>query len=96
MAHKKAGGSTKNGRDSHAKRLGLKCFGGQRVAPGYILLRQRGTSVHPGTNVRKGRDDTLFSTVFGYVSYVKKTIQLKTKKKRSYVHVTTQTKNAVV
>jgi large subunit ribosomal protein L27 len=59
MAHKKAGGSTNNGRDSVSKRLGVKRFGGQVVLAGNILVRQRGTKFHPGTNVRRGKDDTL-------------------------------------
>ena len=63
MAHKKAGGSTNNGRDSVSKRLGVKRFGGQAVLAGNILVRQRGTKFHPGTNVRKGKDDTLFAVV---------------------------------
>ena len=60
MAHKKAGGSTNNGRDSVSKRLGVKRFGGQAVLAGNILVRQRGTKFHPGTNVKKGKDDTLY------------------------------------
>lgn len=86
MAHKKAGGSTKNGRDSHSKRLGVKCFGGQLVAPGHIILRQRGTRVHPGVNVQRGKDDTLFSTAFGRVLYVKKITH---NKKRHFVNIET-------
>ncbi len=69
MAHKKAGGSTKNGRDSHSKRLGVKRFGGQAVAPGSILVRQRGTRYHPGRNVGLGRDYTLFATAEGKVNF---------------------------
>jgi large subunit ribosomal protein L27 len=61
MAQKKAGGSTRNGRDSISKRLGVKCFGGQLVKSGFIILRQRGTSYHPGKNVGKGSDDTLYA-----------------------------------
>ncbi len=72
MAHKKAGGSTSNGRDSVSKRLGVKRFGGQLVAAGNILVRQRGTKFHPGTNVRKGKDDTLFATMAGHVVFAKK------------------------
>lgn len=72
MAHKKAGGSTNNGRDSVSKRLGVKRFGGQLVLAGNILVRQRGTKYHPGTNVRRGKDDTLFATVDGMVVFVKK------------------------
>ena len=70
MAHKKAGGSTRNGRDSQSKRLGLKCFGGEVVRAGNILVRQRGTEFHAGTNVGMGRDHTLFALVDGNVSYV--------------------------
>jgi large subunit ribosomal protein L27 len=64
MAHKKAGGSTRNGRDSNAKRLGVKRYGGEVVRAGNILVRQRGTRVHPGVNVGRGGDDTLFTVVF--------------------------------
>ena len=69
MAHKKAGGSTRNGRDSESKRLGVKCFGGERVAAGNIILRQRGTRHHPGANVGVGRDHTLFAKADGTVRY---------------------------
>ena len=69
MAHKKGVGSAKNGRDSNAQRLGVKCFGGENVNAGAILVRQRGTRIHPGTNVKKGGDDTLFATVDGKVQY---------------------------
>ena len=69
MAHKKAGGSSRNGRDSQAKRLGVKCYGGERVNAGQILVRQRGTVVHPGDNVGMGRDHTLFARVTGEVKY---------------------------
>jgi large subunit ribosomal protein L27 len=69
MAHKKAGGSSRNGRDSQAKRLGVKVFGGERVNPGQILVRQRGTRVHPGENVGMGRDHTLYARVAGQVQY---------------------------
>lgn len=69
MAHKKGTGSTRNGRDSNAKRLGVKRYGGQLVQPGNILVRQRGTKFHPGVNVRIGRDDTLFSVVEGIVTF---------------------------
>ena len=65
MAHKKAGGSTNNGRDSVSKRLGVKRFGGQSVLAGNILVRQRGTKFHPGMNVKKGKDDTLFAIADG-------------------------------
>jgi large subunit ribosomal protein L27 len=69
MAHKKGGGSSKNGRDSAAQRLGVKHFGGELVSAGSILVRQRGTRFHPGTNVGKGRDDTLFAKIEGTVSF---------------------------
>ena len=69
MAHKKAGGSTSNGRDSNAKRLGVKKYGGQKVTGGSIIVRQRGTRIHPGTNVGLGRDFTIFSTIDGEVKY---------------------------
>ena len=72
MAHKKAGGSTRNGRDSHSKRLGVKAFGGQQVLAGNIIIRQRGTQVHPGTNVGIGVDHTLFATAPGKVEFKRK------------------------
>jgi large subunit ribosomal protein L27 len=72
MAHKKAGGSSRNGRDSQAKRLGVKTYGGEQVNAGQILVRQRGTQVHPGTNVGMGRDHTLFARVTGRVQYAVK------------------------
>jgi large subunit ribosomal protein L27 len=72
MAHKKAGGSTRNGRDSHSKRLGVKRFGGESVLAGNILIRQRGTQVHPGANVGIGVDHTLFATVNGKVEFKRK------------------------
>lgn len=69
MAHKKAGGSSRNGRDSESKRLGIKCFGGERVLPGNIIVRQRGTRFYPGRNVRIGKDDTLFACAEGQVLF---------------------------
>jgi len=69
MAHKKGGGSSRNGRDTEGKRLGVKSFGGQRVSAGSIIIRQRGTKVHPGRNVGKGSDDTLFATAGGQVTF---------------------------
>jgi len=69
MAHKKGGGSTRNGRDSNSKRLGVKKYGGQVVRSGNILVRQRGTRIHPGLNVGRGGDDTLFATADGVVSF---------------------------
>ena len=71
MAHKKAGGSTRNGRDSNSKRLGVKRFGGEQVLAGNIIVRQRGTQFHPGKNVGLGRDFTLFALTDGKVSYDK-------------------------
>jgi large subunit ribosomal protein L27 len=69
MAHKKGGGSTRNGRDSNSKRLGVKKFGGEAVRAGNILVRQKGTKFYPGTNVGMGRDFTLFATADGYVKF---------------------------
>jgi large subunit ribosomal protein L27 len=69
MAHKKGAGSTRNGRDSNAKRLGVKVYGGQAVIPGNIIIRQRGSKFHPGENVRIGRDDTLYSVAAGIVNF---------------------------
>lgn len=70
MAHKKAGGSSRNGRDSQAKRLGVKVFGGETISAGAIIVRQRGTKFHPGDNVGLGRDHTLFALVDGTVRFV--------------------------
>jgi large subunit ribosomal protein L27 len=72
MAHKKGVGSTRNGRDSESQRLGVKRFGGQFVRAGNILIRQRGTKVHPGINVGKGTDDTLFALIDGFVKFERK------------------------
>ena len=72
MAHKKAGGSTRNGRDSEAKRLGVKMYGGQAIKAGNIIVRQRGTKFHPGDNVGIGRDHTLFALVNGAVTFTTK------------------------
>jgi large subunit ribosomal protein L27 len=69
MAHKKGTGSTRNGRDSNSKRLGVKRFGGQEVSAGSILVRQRGTKFHPGNNVGRGSDDTLFALIDGVVKF---------------------------
>ena len=69
MAHKKGGGSSRNGRDSESKRLGIKKFGGEAVRSGNIIVRQRGTKFHPGSNVGIGRDHTLFATTDGYVKF---------------------------
>ncbi len=71
MAHKKAGGSSRNGRDTIGRRLGVKKFGGERVIPGNILVRQRGTKVHPGANVGMGKDHTLFALTEGIVRFHK-------------------------
>jgi large subunit ribosomal protein L27 len=72
MAHKKGGGSSRNGRDSKSKRLGVKKFGGEYVIPGNIIVRQKGTKIHPGENVGLGRDFTLFATADGYVTFLEK------------------------
>jgi large subunit ribosomal protein L27 len=80
MAHKKAGGSSRNGRDSHSKRLGVKKFGNEEVVAGNIIVRQRGTKWHPGTNVGIGVDHTLFATADGIVAF-------KQKGPRQYVNV---------
>lgn len=72
MAHKKAGGSTRNGRDSHSKRLGVKHFGGEFVKAGNIIIRQRGTHYHPGNNVGIGKDHTLYALVRGAVKFIRK------------------------
>ena len=71
MAHKKGAGSSKNGRESHSKRLGVKIFGGQQVVAGNIIVRQRGTKIHPGNNVGMGKDHSIFSLVKGKVKYKK-------------------------
>lgn len=82
MAHKKAGGSTRNGRDSESKRLGVKRYGGEAVLAGNILIRQRGTRVHAGKNVELGRDHTLFATSDGKVQF-----EVKGPKNRQFVSV---------
>ena len=82
MASKKAGGSTRNGRDSESKRLGVKRFGGENVVAGNILVRQRGTHFHPGVNVGRGKDDTLFTKVDGVVTF-----EVKGPKQRKFVSV---------
>ena len=83
MAHKKAGGSTRNGRDSESKRLGVKCFGGESISAGSIIVRQRGTKVHPGENVGMGKDHTLFAKIDGAVKF-----EVKGAKNRKFVSVT--------
>jgi large subunit ribosomal protein L27 len=75
MAHKKAGGSSRNGRDSQAKRLGVKVYGGEAIAAGSIIVRQRGTQFHPGRNVGVGRDHTLFALVDGQVRFERRGAQ---------------------
>ena len=82
MAHKKAGGSTRNGRDSESKRLGVKMYGGQQVAAGNIIVRQRGTKFHQGTNVGCGKDHTLFAKADGVIEF-----RVKGPKQRKYVNV---------
>jgi large subunit ribosomal protein L27 len=69
MAHKKGGGSSRNGRDSNAQRLGVKRFGGEKVIPGNIIVRQRGTKFHPGENVGMGKDHTIFATIEGFIVF---------------------------
>jgi large subunit ribosomal protein L27 len=85
MAHKKAGGSTRNGRDSESKRLGVKMFGGQTAIAGNIIVRQRGTKFHPGVNVGCGRDHTLFAKADGVIEF-----RVKGPKQRKYVNVVVQ------
>lgn len=82
MAHKKAAGSSRNGRDSESKRLGVKLFGGQAVTPGNIIVRQRGTEFHPGKNVGMGKDHTLFAKAEGVIKF-----EVKGKFGRRYVNV---------
>lgn len=92
MAHRKAGGSTSLGRDSVSKRLGVKIFGGQYAAVGNIILRQRGTKFHPGENVKRGEDDTLFALVSGVVEFQTRKVKNFTGKlaRRMFVHVVPQ------
>ena len=85
MAHKKAGGSSRNGRDSESKRLGIKRYGGQAVSAGEILVRQRGTKFHPGQNVGIGKDDTLFALKSGSVEF-----KVKGENKRKFVNIVPQ------
>ena len=82
MAHKKGGGTTRNGRDSESKRLGVKVYGGQTINAGGIIIRQRGTKVHPGENVGMGKDHTLFALIQGKVAFV-----IKGAEKRQFVTV---------
>jgi large subunit ribosomal protein L27 len=89
MAHKKGGGSSRNGRDSNSQRLGIKKYGGELVRSGHIIARQRGTHIHPGLNVRIGRDDTLYAIAPGHVKFEK---MPDGRKKVSVVPVETQAK----
>ncbi len=82
MAHKKGGGSTRNGRDSESKRLGVKRYGGQLINAGTIIMRQRGTTIHPGINVGMGKDHTLFATMMGTVQFV-----VKGEKNRTFANI---------
>ncbi|CUR53233.1 50S ribosomal protein L27 [Buchnera aphidicola] len=82
MAHKKAGGSTRNGRDSKSKRLGIKKYGGEFIKAGNIIVRQRGTKFHPGKNVKCGKDHTLFATMTGTIKFQKKGLL-----KKKYIHI---------
>ena len=84
MAHKKGVGSSRNGRESHSKRLGVKLFGGESVASGNIIVRQRGTRYHAGANVGIGKDHTLFALSDGVISFSRKTVNTK---ERTFVHV---------
>jgi large subunit ribosomal protein L27 len=84
MAHKKAGGSTSNGRDSQSKRLGVKRFGGESVLAGNIIVRQRGTHFHPGVNVGLGKDHTIFATAHGTVKF-----EVKGAQRRKYISIVT-------
>ena len=88
MAHKKAGGSSRNGRDSAGRRLGVKKFGGEKVLAGNIIIRQRGTKVHPGDNVGIGKDHTLFATTPGVIKFREKS------KGKMFVNVVTEAKAA--
>ncbi|GIR78561.1 MAG: 50S ribosomal protein L27 [Alphaproteobacteria bacterium] len=88
MAHKKAGGSSRNGRDSAGRRLGVKKFGGEKVLAGNIIIRQRGTKVHPGENVGIGKDHTLFATSAGVIKFRQKS------KGKMFVNVVSETKAA--
>ena len=89
MAHRKAGGSTRLGRDSISKRLGVKIFGSEKINAGNIIIRQRGTKFHPGKNVRRGEDDTLYASKSGIVKFAKRKVKDFTGKivKRRFVNV---------
>ena len=90
MAHKKGGGSSRNGRDSQSKRLGVKRFGGEYVIPGNIIVRQRGTKFHPGLNTGIGKDHTIFATAEGYVWFDMK------RDGRKYISIKSEPKDAKV
>ncbi|MEK7103631.1 MAG: 50S ribosomal protein L27 [Patescibacteria group bacterium] len=96
MAHKKAGGSTSLGRDSNAQRLGVKLFGGQFAKIGSIVIRQRGTKFHPGTNVRKADDDSLYSIADGFVAFTRKKVRAfdGNMKERTFVNVNVKAETA--
>lgn len=89
MAHKKAGGSTALGRDSNAQKLGVKKYEGEKIRAGNILVRQRGTVIHPGDNTRRGKDDTIFATIDGILKFETKKVKNFTGnlKRRTFVHV---------
>ena len=87
MAHKKGTGSTRNGRDSNSKRLGVKAYGGEKVSAGSILIRQRGTAVLPGMNVGRGKDDTLFALIDGVVNFETIKRSLRTRKRISVASI---------
>jgi large subunit ribosomal protein L27 len=89
MAHRKAGGTTRLGRDSISKRLGVKIFGSEKIKAGNIIIRQRGTKFHPGKNVRRGEDDTLYAIKDGIVKFIKRKVKNYTGKivKRRFVEV---------
>jgi large subunit ribosomal protein L27 len=89
MAHKKAGGSSRNGRDSNPKMLGMKAYGGETVTAGSIIMRQRGTKLHPGTNVGIGKDHTLYALIDGKVSF-----SVKGERQHKYANVTPATPDA--
>lgn len=91
MAHRKAGGSTRLGRDSISKRLGVKIYGSEKVEAGNVIVRQRGTKIHPGVNVDRGEDDTLYAKVSGVVKFADRKVRNFTGKlvKRKYVEVVT-------
>jgi len=92
MAHRKAGGSTRLGRDSISKRLGVKIYGSEKAKVGSIIVRQRGTKIHPGENVKLGEDDTIYSTAIGTVKFMDKKVRDFTGKlkKRKFVSVVTE------